>query len=75
MAHISIRVPEIEKIEIEKYAKFCGESISTLMRKLFRERIENEEDIQTIKEYEEKKRNGKIVTYSHEEVWGELDIE
>lgn len=48
MAHISIRVPECEKTEIEKYAKFCGESVSTLMRKLFREKIEDEEDKQSI---------------------------
>ena len=75
MAHISIRVPENEKNEIEKYAKFCGESVSTLIRKLFREKMEDFEDIQVIKEYEKKKKNNELVTYSHEDVWGELNIE
>ncbi len=56
MAHISIRVLENEKNEIEKYAKFCGESVSTLIRKLFREKMEDFEDIQVIKEYEKNKK-------------------
>lgn len=75
MAHISIRVPEYEKVEIEKYAKFCGESVSTLMRKLFQEKMENEEDTQIIKDYEEKKQNNELIIYSHEEVGRILNIE
>ena len=71
MAHISVRVPECEKLEIEKYASFCGESISTLVRKLFKEKIEDEEDMKSIHEYENSEDYEKD-GIPHDEVWRSL---
>ena len=36
------------------------------------ERIENEYDLQALKEYEERKAAGEVKFYNHDEVWGDL---
>lgn len=75
MAHISIRVPDCEKIEMENYANFHGETLSALIRHLFREAVEDEEDMKTIENYENMKKNNELITYSHKEVGKMLGIE
>ncbi len=72
MAHVSIRMPDSEKLELERYARFCGESVSTLIRKLLREKMEDEEDMKAIKKYEKSKKDGTLKTYTHKEVWSEI---
>ena len=34
--------------------------------------IENEYDLQTLREYEERKAAGEVKLYSHDEVWSDL---
>lgn len=64
MAYISIRIPDEEKTEFEQYAKFYGKSISNIMREMIIEKLEDEEDIQAVMEYEKEKANGDLKTYT-----------
>ena len=50
---ISIRTTTQEKEQIEAYAKIHSMSVSALLKSLFFEKLENEYDLELIKEYEE----------------------
>lgn len=68
MAYISVRLPDEAKTEFEQYAKFYGKKISDIVREMIIEKLEDEEDLQAIMEYEKEKANGDLETYTHEEV-------
>ena len=69
---ISLRLEKEDERLIREYARFYGMSISEFIRKAAIERIEDEYDIEALKEYEEKKNSGELELFSHDEVWSKL---
>lgn len=74
MSIVSIRVPEEELNIFKNYAKTNNKSLAVVLRAALREKIEDEYDLRVFTEYEKEKAAGKVKTYSHEEVWKELEI-
>ena len=68
MPHVSIRVSEQEKKEMENYAKFMGRTLSDALKTVFFERLEDELDLKLIREFEEEEAKGDMKYYTHEEV-------
>ena len=52
MPHVSIRVTDTEKDWMESYAKLQGASLSDAIKDIFFERLEDEYDLKSIREYE-----------------------
>ena len=71
---ISIRVNEAEADILKKAAHFYGCSISSLLKRLAIEKIEDDFDLAMIKEYEEAKKRGNIEYRPIEELFEELEI-
>lgn len=69
---LSLRLSNEDERLIRNYAKYNQLTVSEFLRMAALERIENEYDIQALKEYEERKASGEIKLYSHDEVWGDL---
>jgi hypothetical protein len=73
--HISLRVTEDERITMESYAKVQGLNISEAIKDVFFQRLEDEFDLQRIREYRAKKTRGEVKTYTHAEVMNELGFD
>ncbi|MGN0693291.1 MAG: type II toxin-antitoxin system RelB family antitoxin [Lentihominibacter sp.] len=69
---ISLRLTEDDERLIREYAGYYGMTISEFMRKAAIERIEDEYDLNALKEYERRKNDGELELYSHDEVWSKL---
>lgn len=69
---LSLRLSNEDERLIRNYAKYNQLTVSEFLRMAALERIENEYDLQALKEYEERKASGEIKLYSHDEVWGDL---
>lgn len=52
MAVISVRIPDNEYKYVEQFAKFNGINLSEYLRTLIKEKIEDFEDMQMVKEVE-----------------------
>ena len=72
MSTISLRLNKEEERLFKNYAEFTGEGLTTLLKKALAERIEEEYDLQAIKEYESDKAKGEVKLVGHEEFWGDL---
>ena len=68
MSTITGRLNEEEAKIFNEYAKLHGVPLSTLFKKTLEEKIEDELDMQVIKEYEKSLENGYTETFTHEEV-------
>jgi predicted DNA-binding protein len=75
MAHVSLRVTEQEKNWMESYAKVRGINLSEAIKEAFFEKLEDEYDLKTIREFEEEKAKGNIKYYSVEEVKQRLGLD
>ena len=75
MPHVSLRVTEEEKDLMERYAKFQGVHLSDAVKNIFFEKLDDEYDLQLIKEFEEEKVKGNIEYYSLDEVEKELELD
>ena len=75
MPHVSLRVTEQEKNWMEGYAKVQGINLSDAIKAAFFEKLEDEYDLQTIREHREKKARGEVKYYSLEEVKKELGFD
>ncbi|MCI7145723.1 MAG: DUF6290 family protein [Clostridiales bacterium] len=69
---ISLRLTKDDERLIREYAGYYGMTISEFMRKAAIERIEDEYDLNALKEYERRKNDGELELYSHDEVWSKL---
>ena len=69
---LSLRLSNEDERLIRNYARYNQLTVSEFLRMAALERIENEYDLQALKEYEERKANGEVKLYSHDEVWGDL---
>ena len=65
--NMNIRINEDEYDNIKRFADFNGKTISALMLDAVMEQIEYWEDLNDIKEYEEEKESGTLVTYTMQE--------
>jgi len=68
MPHISLHVTEDEKNIMEKYSKLHGVHLSDAIKKAFFEKLEDEYDLEAIREHEAEKAKGNMKCYSHAEV-------
>lgn len=69
---ISISLTKEEEQLFKNYSEFVGVDLSTLFIRALLERIELEQDLNTIAEYEKEKANGTLKLYEVEEVMAEL---
>jgi len=74
MPHVSLRVTEEERNAMEGYAKVQGVNLSEAVKKAFFRMLEDEYDLQAIREHREKKARGEVKFYSLEEVEKELGL-
>lgn len=72
--NMNIRITENEYSKIKQFAEFNGKSISALVLDAVREQIELWEDLQAVRDYEQDKTNGSLVTYSLEDIMAELEL-
>jgi hypothetical protein len=72
MSTISLRLNKEEERLFKNYADFTGEGLTTLLKKALTEKIEEEYDLQAVKEYESVKAKGEVILVDHEEFWGDL---
>lgn len=72
MSTISLRLNKEEERLFKNYADFTGEGLTTLLKKALTEKIEEEYDLQAVKEYETAKAKGEVLLVDHEEFWGDL---
>ena len=75
MSQVSLRVTNSEKAIMESYAKVQGVSLSDAIKNVFFQQLEDEFDLQTIREYNEKKAKGEVTLYTHEEIVKELGLD
>lgn len=68
MSTITIRLNDEEQKAFNEYAKLYDIPLSTLFKKTLEEKIEDEIDMKSIQEYEEKVKNGSVKVYGHDEV-------
>lgn len=73
-AVISVRVNDMEKEMLNKASAIHGCAISSLMKKLVFEKLEDEYDLQVINEYEKKKADGTLELFDFDDVVKELAI-
>lgn len=71
---ISVRVNETEKEILKKASTVYGCAISSLMKKLVFEKLEEEYDLRAIEEYEKEKADGTLELFDFDETVEELKI-
>jgi predicted transcriptional regulator len=69
---ISVRLSDKDTKLIKAYADMNNISISDLIRNAVIEKIEDEYDLNALKDYERRKNNGELELYDHDEVWSKL---
>ncbi|MBR0457175.1 MAG: CopG family transcriptional regulator [Firmicutes bacterium] len=69
---LSLRLEEDDERLIREYARFYGMTVSEFLRKAAIERIEDEYDLNALKDYERRKNSGELELYDHDEVWSKL---
>ena len=71
---ISVRINEKEAEILNQAAAIYGCAVSSLLKRLALEKLEDEYDMQVIKKYEEERRKGKVKIYPIGELFEELDV-
>lgn len=71
---VTIRLNDEEREVLNNTAKLYDCSISAAIKRLAFEKIEDEIDLQAIKEYEKAKKEGTLKTRPIDELWKELDL-
>ena len=75
MNTITVRLNLEEEVLFTEYAKMHNMPLSTILKKSLEEKIENEYDFQTIKDYEKKVEEGTVKYFTHEEMLAILDVD
>ena len=71
---VSIHLSEEEEQLFKNYAEFTGVDLSTLFKRALLEKIELENESNTIAKYEKEKANGTLELFDLEEVVAELGV-
>ncbi|MDO4396512.1 MAG: DUF6290 family protein [Clostridia bacterium] len=74
MSTISVRVPDDELAIFKSYAQLHNASLSSIIRDVMMEHIENEYDLAVFTEYEKEKTDGTLKNQPITELWKELDL-
>lgn len=74
MSLISVRVNEAEREILEKAASIYGCGLSSMMKMLVFEKLEEEYDLKIVEDYERKKAKGEISFRPIDELWKELGL-
>lgn len=74
MGVISIRISDEERKILELAAKAYGGGISSMIRQIVFEKIEDDYDLSAVKAYEERKAEGRTEVRPISELWDELDL-
>jgi len=74
MPHVSLRVTEQEKDMMDAYAKVHGVNLSEAIKEAFFQMLEDEYDLQAVREHREKKERGEVKFYSLDEIEEELGL-
>ncbi|MDR2108401.1 MAG: DUF1778 domain-containing protein [Coriobacteriales bacterium] len=72
--HLNIRTSEDEYRRISEFARFQGKTLSGFALESMWQQIEDWEDIQAVKEYEQAKAGGGLDLISHEDAMRELGL-
>lgn len=72
---VTIRFNEDEKVMFENAAKLYNCSISSMIKRLAIEKIEDEIDLEIVRKYEKAKENGTLKTRPINELWKELGLD
>lgn len=75
MAHVSLRVTDEEKNWMESYANLHGLNLSDAIKDAFFEKLEDEYDLQCVRDYEAEKAKGNVRYYSLGEVKEDLGLD
>jgi len=75
MPHVSLRVTEDERLIMEGYAKVQGINLSEAVKDVFFQKLEDDYDLQTIREHKIRKANGEVNYYTHDEVKKKLRLD
>ena len=70
---LSLRLNPEDELLIREYARFNGMSVSEFLRTAALARIEDEYDLNIIREYEKAKSERTVIYYDHDEVWGDIE--
>lgn len=73
MSLVSLRLNDEEKEFLEAASKVYGIGLSTMIKRLVFEALEDEFDIQAIAQYEKQKEDGSLRVRPIEQLWEELD--
>lgn len=71
---ISVRVTDAEQTILNQASAVYGCGVSSLIKRLAFEKLEDEYDLQVIREYEKDKSAGTLKTRPIEELWDELEL-
>jgi uncharacterized protein (DUF1778 family) len=74
MATLSLRVSDDEKVLIENYATMQGVTLSDVLKRAFFEKLEDEIDLQAIREHREAEARGEVKYYTLDEVEKDLGL-
>ena len=73
-AIISVRVSDSEQELLNKASAVYGCGVSSLIKRLVFEKLEDEFDLRMIEDYERQKQDGTLKTRPAGELWAELDL-
>ncbi len=71
---ISVRVNDAEQEMLTQASSVYGCGVSSLVKQLAFEKLEDEYDLQAIAEYEQEKASGTLELRGHDEVWKALGL-
>ena len=74
MSTITVRLNSDEEKLYKEYAEFKNVPLSTLMKEALLEKIEDEIDLKSISEYENRLKNNEVEFYTLEETKEMLDL-
>lgn len=71
---ISLRVNQEEKRILEDFSKLYNCGVSSMIKKILFEKLEEEYDLKIVKEFEEKEKNNETEFFDYEYVMKELNL-
>ncbi|NCE98257.1 type II toxin-antitoxin system RelB family antitoxin [Emergencia sp. 1XD21-10] len=74
MSVISVRVTNDEMTMLENVSKLYGCGVSSMIKQIVFDKLEEEYDLQIIERYEKEKASGTLETRPIEALWEELEL-
>ena len=74
MSIVSVRVNDDEMKVLNEFSKLYGCGVSSMIKRIVFERLEDEYYLKAFEEYEKEKANGTLKTYPISDLWKESDL-